>query len=115
MSILVHRKMIVLYVWLVSSKYINILQSYGKSPITSGSPLALLKNPIEITRKKTMISYTKYYQTIYKLFILEDSSRFSNDPQTSFDRAEIIQEKTRIFQLLLDCSMIEYLEFSNDY
>ena len=36
---LVQRKIIVLYVWLVSSKYIYRLQSYGKSPITSGSPL----------------------------------------------------------------------------
>ena len=35
----VHRKMSVLYVWLVSSKYMNRLQSYGKSPITFGSPL----------------------------------------------------------------------------
>ena len=36
---LVHRKMNVLYVCLVSSKYIYRLQSYGKSPITSGSPI----------------------------------------------------------------------------
>ena len=45
MLILVHRKMNVLYVWLVSSKYTYRLQSYGKSPITSGSPLvdAILK------------------------------------------------------------------------
>ena len=39
MLILVHRDMNVLYVWLVSSKYMYRLQSYGKSPITSGSPL----------------------------------------------------------------------------
>ena len=37
--ILGHRKMKVLYVWLVSSKFIYRLQSYGKSPFTSGSPL----------------------------------------------------------------------------
>ena len=44
MLILVHRKMNVLYVWLVSSKYIHRLQSYGKSPITSGSPLVLMSS-----------------------------------------------------------------------
>ena len=43
MLILVHRKMNVLYVWLVSSKYIHGLQSYGKSPITSGSPLVYVR------------------------------------------------------------------------
>ena len=42
MLILLHRKMNVLYVWLVSPKYIYRLQSYGKSPITSGSPLVLM-------------------------------------------------------------------------
>ena len=39
MLILMHWEINVLYVWLVSSKYMYRLQSYGKSPITSGSPL----------------------------------------------------------------------------
>ena len=39
MLILLHREMNVIYVWLVSSKYVYRLQSNGKSPITSGSPL----------------------------------------------------------------------------
>ena len=39
MLILMHRKINVLYVWLVSSKYMKKLKSYGKSPITAGSPL----------------------------------------------------------------------------
>ena len=42
MLILAHRKINVLYLWLVSLKYINRLQSYGKSPITSGSPLVYI-------------------------------------------------------------------------
>ena len=40
MLILAHRKMNVLYVWLVSSKYMYRLQSCGYIPITSGSPHA---------------------------------------------------------------------------
>ena len=43
MLILVHKKMNVLYVRLVSSKYIYRLKSYGKSPITSGSPLVKIR------------------------------------------------------------------------
>ena len=43
MLILAHRKINVLYLWLVSLKYIYRLQSYGKSPITSGSPLVSVK------------------------------------------------------------------------
>ena len=44
MLVLVHRYMNVLYVWLVSSKYLYRLQSYGKSPITSGSPLIVYRS-----------------------------------------------------------------------
>ena len=44
MLILVHRDKNVLYVWLVSSKCKYMLQSYGKSPITSGSPLVCSEN-----------------------------------------------------------------------
>ena len=40
--ILPHRKINVFLLWLVSLKCISRLQSYGKSPITSGSPLVLL-------------------------------------------------------------------------
>ena len=40
-----------------------------------------------------MISYAKYNQMIHKLFILESSSRFRNVPESSFDKAEIIQKK----------------------
>ena len=39
MLILAHRKINVLYLWLVSLKYIYRLQSYGQSPITLGLPL----------------------------------------------------------------------------
>ena len=49
MLILAHRKINVLYLWLVSLKYIYRLQSYGQSPITSGSPLVLSKHGIQGT------------------------------------------------------------------
>ena len=48
MLILVHRTMNVLYVWLVSSKYIYRLMSLGKSPITSGSPLVYQSTKVAI-------------------------------------------------------------------
>ena len=53
MLILVHRDMNVLYVWLDSSKYMYRLQSYGKKPITSGSPLVL---PIETNNQFDIVS-----------------------------------------------------------
>ena len=54
MLILVHRKMNVLYVRLVSSKFINRLQSYGKSPITSGSPLVCHLQKKHMTANKPL-------------------------------------------------------------
>ena len=38
---------------------------------------------------------------------------FCNVPQSSFDKAELVQEKTRTFHHVLESSMFE-LEFSND-
>ena len=73
MLILVHREMNVLYVWLVSSKYMYRLQSYGKSPITSGSPLVEKSNFKTCKLSKLFTSmirciYVKHLKTNISLF-----------------------------------------------
>ena len=48
-----------------------------------------------------MISYTK----------ISFSRIILNLPQSSFDKAEIFQEKNQNFPIVLECSVIEYMEF----
>ena len=55
MLIPAHRKINVLYLWLVSLKYIYRLQSYGKSPITSGSPLVYVTTNFLVSYGSPMV------------------------------------------------------------
>ena len=61
-----------------------------------------------------MISYTGYNKVVLKLFILEDFSSFSSLLPPTSNKAEIIQENTRISNFILESCMIKYLKFSKD-
>ena len=80
----------ILYVWLVSSKYMYRLQSYGKSPITSGSPLVYSCPRDELFLPALLESL---FSEMKKIMILKSAMKLADEIYSSLKDEALIEPR----------------------